>query len=233
MKTTNERTDTADPGDLGRRAARRRTQLGLTRELVAERASLDPGFLEHLETHPVVVGVGTLTRLADALDTTVTDLLGGGRGVLSGRARANARVVLETLDPAGCWAKLTPGGIGRVILTAPHGLVALPVNYRVLDSTILYRTGSEGTLARAADGEVAFEVDQLDELFATGWSVLVNGTASTVSDEDAVRRLRRHADPHPWAGGARDTWMRIRPTGISGRIIRPNGPPVIGEGRTR
>ncbi|MGW7447087.1 helix-turn-helix domain-containing protein [Kitasatospora sp. NPDC054795] len=218
----------ADPGDLGRRVARRRTQLKLTRELVAERGGLAPGFLEYLETHPVPVGINTLTRLADALDTTVTDLLGGGREVPPGRARANARVRTEESEPAACWAKLGRGGIGRVILTAPRGLVALPVNYRVLDATILYRTEADGTLARAEGSEVAFEVDQLDEVFATGWSVLVNGTVSIVSDEEAVRRFEQHADPRPWAGGTRDTWMRIRPTRISGRIIRPDGPPIIG-----
>ncbi|MEU8511095.1 pyridoxamine 5'-phosphate oxidase family protein [Kitasatospora sp. NPDC048722] len=217
-----------DAGDLGRRVAHRRTELGLSRELVAERGGLDPGFLEYLETHPTPVGVGTLTRLADALDTTISDLLGGGHDTPHGRARANARVRLEELDPAACWARLSPGGVGRVVLTAPRGLVALPVNYRVLDATILFRTTENGTLATAADTEVAFEADQLDDVFATGWSVLVNGTLAVVSDEEAVRWFRQHADPSPWAGGTRDTWMRIRPTGISGRIIRPEGPPIVG-----
>lgn len=230
MKTTDERTGSrpVDPGDLGRRVAHRRTELGLTRQAVAERGGLDAGFVAYLETHPVPVGVTTLTRLADALDTTITDLLGGGRDVPPGQARANARVRTEELDPATCWARLGAGGVGRVLLTAPHGLVALPVNYRVLDATVLYRTTPDGTLARAAGSEVAFEVDRLDEVFATGWSVLVNGIASVVSDEEAVRRFERHADPLPWAGGERDTWMRVEPTGISGRIIRPDGPPVIG-----
>ncbi|MFD8749865.1 pyridoxamine 5'-phosphate oxidase family protein [Kitasatospora sp. NPDC059577] len=135
----------------------------------------------------------------------------------------------EELDPAACWAKLNPGGVGRVLLTAPRGLVALPVNYRVLDASILCRTAEEGTLARSAGSEVAFEVDRLDEVFTTGWSVLVNGIVSAVPEQEAVRWFERHADPRPWAGGVRDTWMRIKPTGISGRIIRPEGPPVIGS----
>ncbi|MFE5587581.1 helix-turn-helix domain-containing protein [Kitasatospora sp. NPDC056531] len=233
MKTTNEGrapVHPANPGDLGRRVAHRRAQLRLTRAQTAERGGLDPGFVEYLETHAVPVGVGTLTRLADALDTTVGCLLGGGRDVPPGQARANARVLLEELDPAACWAKLAPGGIGRVVFTRPHGLVALPVNYRVLDATILYRTTPDSDLAKAAGHEVAFEVDQLDEVFATGWSVLVNGTGSVVPDKDAVRWLEQHADPRPWAGGDRDTWIRIRPTGITGRIIRPDGPLIVDSG---
>ncbi|MFD7593546.1 hypothetical protein ACFV6D_11005 [Kitasatospora sp. NPDC059812] len=55
----------------------------------------------------------------------------------------------------------------------------------------------------------------------------MNGTVSLVSDEEALSWFKRHADPHPWAGGTRDTWMRIRPTGISGRVIRPDGPPTV------
>ncbi|WP_395298231.1 helix-turn-helix domain-containing protein [Kitasatospora hibisci] len=218
----------ADPGDLGRRVAHRRAELGLARGLVAERSGLDPGFLEYLETNSVPVGVGTLTRLADALDTTVTDLLGGGHDVPAGRARANARVRVEELDRTACWERIGPGGVGRVVLTTPRGPAALPVNYRVLDATILYRTVAGGTLARAADSEVAFEVDRLDETFATGWSVLLNGTVSVVPAEEAARRFDRDADPLPWAGGTRDVWMRIEPGVITGRIIRPEGPPIIG-----
>ncbi|MGW2248724.1 helix-turn-helix domain-containing protein [Kitasatospora sp. NPDC001660] len=233
MKTTNEDrapTRPADPGDLGRRVAHRRAQLGLTRAQTAERGGLDAGFVAYLETHAVPVGVDSLTRLADALDTTVGCLLGGGHDVPSGRARANARVLLEELDPAACWAKLAPGGVGRVVFTRPHGLVALPVNYQVLDATILYRTTSDSDLAETTGQEVAFEVDQLDEVFATGWSVLVNGTAATVTGEDVVHWFEQHADPHPWAGGGdRNTWVRIRPTGITGRIIRPEGPPIVGS----
>ncbi|MFC5889621.1 pyridoxamine 5'-phosphate oxidase family protein [Kitasatospora sp. CM 4170] len=234
MRTTNggqphtQPGDSADPGDLGRRVAHRRAELGLARGLVAERSGLDPGFLEYLETQSVPVGVDTLTRLADALDTTVTDLLGGGHSAPVGRSRANARVRTEELDRAACWEKLGPGGVGRVVLTTSRGPAALPVNYRVLDATVLYRTVAGGTLAGAADSEVAFEVDQLDETFATGWSVLLNGTVSVVPAEEAVRRFRRHADPRPWAGGTRDVWMRIKPAVITGRIIRPGGPPIIG-----
>ncbi|MER7756774.1 pyridoxamine 5'-phosphate oxidase family protein [Kitasatospora sp. NPDC097643] len=235
MKTTNQdraHSRPADPGDLGRRVSHRRTQLGLSRELVAARSGLDPGFLEYLETNPVPVGVDTLIRLADALDTTVGCLLGSGVDAPSGRSRGNARVRLEDLDPAACWARLAPGGVGRVVLSTPHGLAALPVNYRVVDATVVYRTRADGELARAADQDVAFEADQLDEVFATGWSVLLNGTVSIVSDEEAVRWFRKHANPHPWAGGIRDTWMRIRPTGITGRSIRPDGPPVVDSGYT-
>ncbi|SDH96608.1 Helix-turn-helix domain-containing protein, partial [Sinosporangium album] len=37
------------PGDIGRRVARRREDLGLTREQLAERTGMDPGYLAYLE----------------------------------------------------------------------------------------------------------------------------------------------------------------------------------------
>ncbi|MFJ3788378.1 helix-turn-helix domain-containing protein [Kitasatospora sp. NPDC090091] len=221
----------ADSGDLGRRIAHRRRELGLTRAEVAARSGMEPGFVEFVETSASPLGMGLLTRLADALGTTVGDLLGRGHDEPPGRSRANARATLHELDPAACWAKLSPGGIGRVVLTTPSGPVALPVNYRVLDATILYRTAAGSLPADVADQRVAFEVDRLDEVFATGWSVLVSGTASVVADEDAVRWFEQHADPEPWADGERDTWVRIRPTRVSGRTVRrPTGAPAVDPG---
>ncbi|MEU6239069.1 pyridoxamine 5'-phosphate oxidase family protein [Kitasatospora sp. NPDC047058] len=221
----------ANPGDLGRRIAHRRRELGLTRAEVAARSGMEPGFVEFVETSASPLGAGVLTRLADTLDTTVGDLLGCGHEVPPGQARANAGVTLEELDPTACWARLSPGGVGRVVLTTPAGgPVALPVNYRVLDATILYRTATGGLLADVEGRQVAFEVDRLDEVFAIGWSVLVRGTATVVPDEDAVRWYGRHADPDPWAGGERDTWVRIRPAGISGRIVRGAWAPPVGPG---
>ncbi|WP_354637203.1 helix-turn-helix domain-containing protein [Kitasatospora camelliae] len=210
----------ADPGDTGRRVAHRREQLGLTREQVAAAADMDPGYLEYLESSPDAVGIETLTRLADALGTTISHLLGGGRGSPPGRRGPADHPVVEELARWECWAKLSPGGVGRVALSTPDGPLALPVNYRVLDGTVLYRTTAESILATVAGSGVAFEVDQLDEAFSSGWSVLVTGTAEQVTDPEAVGWFEEHADPRPWAGGHRDTWMRIRPTAVTGRVIR-------------
>ncbi|GAA2740750.1 pyridoxamine 5'-phosphate oxidase family protein [Kitasatospora cinereorecta] len=127
--------------------------------------------------------------------------------------------MVEELDRAECWAKLSPGGVGRVALPTPDGPLALPVNYRVLDGTVLYRTTAKSILATVAGSELAFEVDRLDEAFSSGWSVLVTGRAEQVTDPEAVGWFQRHADPRPWAGGHRDTWMRIRPTAVTGRAI--------------
>lgn len=128
--------------------------------------------------------------------------------------------MLEELAPWQCWAKLAPGGVGRVALSTPDGPRVVPVNYHVLDGTILYRTAAHGLPASAMGQRVAFEVDQLDEALSSGWSVVVAGFAEHLTDPETLEWLGKHADPGPWVGGTRETWVRISPQSITGRLIR-------------
>lgn len=211
--------DPAGPGDIGRRIALRRRQLGLSREETAARAGMAEGFLAYLESSPDTVEIGPLIRVADALGTTTTRLLGGELDLPPGWAAADAHPVLTELSAAQCWGRLAPGGIGRVALTTPEGPIVLPVNYRVLDGTLLFRTAARGILATALGSRIAFEVDRIDEALRTGWSVLVVGQAAAFDEPEAIERLLRRGSPDPWAGGERDVWVRIKPTSVTGRAI--------------
>ena len=64
-------------GDIGRRVAHRRQELGLSREELAERCDMAPGYIAYLEEKPAVVPPDTLTKLAGGLETTPRQLLGG------------------------------------------------------------------------------------------------------------------------------------------------------------
>ena len=64
------------PGDLSRRLAARRGELGLSAEAVAARAGIHPGYLRHLEDHATMPTWATLRSLAAALETTPGRLLG-------------------------------------------------------------------------------------------------------------------------------------------------------------
>ncbi|MER7156483.1 helix-turn-helix domain-containing protein, partial [Streptomyces lydicus] len=92
---TTEPTGSApEPGrsrsDLGRRAALRRRQLGLTRAEVAARAAASPGYLRYVEESGASTGIGFLLRLAGALETTVAELTGGTTELPAGVGRAAA-----------------------------------------------------------------------------------------------------------------------------------------------
>ncbi|MGX8904185.1 helix-turn-helix domain-containing protein [Streptomyces netropsis] len=211
----------ARPGsDLGRRVARRREELGLTREEAATRASMDPGYLEYVESQAGVVSMEALTAMADALETTVSTLLGAGTEQLLGRGPLARRPALEVLPPAECREKLAHGGVGRVVFSAPEGPEAVPVNFRLVGDAIVFRTAAGGVLAGAVGSDVAFEVDRIDEARSEGWSILVRGVAEPVSEPEERQHLSETADPHSWAGGERHTWVRIPLGRITGRRIR-------------
>ena len=97
----------------------------------------------------------------------------------------------------------------------------LPVNFAVTGKAIIFRAAPDTLLAVYADGQVSFEADHLDQAHREGWSVLVQGHAHTVTDEREVKRLEDRTHLEPWAGGARDVYVRITPTRISGRCIEP------------
>ena len=128
---------------------------------------------------------------------------------------------LRTLSPAECLGLLEAGGIGRVGFTSGDGINVLPVNFAFTGQAIIFRTAPDTLLAVYADGQVSFEADHLDQAHREGWSVLVQGRAHTVTDEREVKRLEDRTHLEPWACGARDVYVRITPTRISGRCIEP------------
>jgi transcriptional regulator with XRE-family HTH domain len=75
-----------DPGDLSRRLAARRAELGLAIGQVAGRARVPARYLEYLENFPALPAPAVLRRLAAALRTTPGALLGAGQEAPAGRA---------------------------------------------------------------------------------------------------------------------------------------------------
>jgi len=131
---------------------------------------------------------------------------------------------LRTLTPVECFDLLEPGGIGRVAFTSPAGeIMILPVNFAMTGKSIIFRTAPDTLLAVYANAKVSFEADRLDDALHEGWSVLVHGHAHKITDERGVKRLEDRTHLQPWAAGARDVYVRIAPTRISGRRILPAG----------
>ena len=205
--------------DLARRIAHRRQELGLSREELARRAEMDPGYLDYLEHSPVSSMLpGVLLRLAAALETTAVHLRGGDVDRPPGPGRARAHPHLDVLSSEECEAHLAGGGVGRLVFLAPQGPVALPVNFRFLDGDVVFCTRAEGVLAAAAGSTVSFEVDHIDEVMSEGWSVLITGRAQLVDDPAQLEQLAE-LGIEPWPGGHRNAVMRVGAETISGRAI--------------
>lgn len=209
----------ANPGDLGRRITRRRRELGLSVAEVARRAGMTPGFVEWIENRPAELTPGELARLAAALGTSRMELLGGDRDVAPGRAEHDRRTVTADLTEQDCWRRLDGHGVGRVVFQTDGALIVRPVNYRVVDGVVLFRTERTGALAGAVGRPVLLEVDRLDDVVANGWSVLVSGLAEA-DGRDIDRSGAGAEEPRPWADGLRDLLVRIHPSRITGRELR-------------
>jgi transcriptional regulator with XRE-family HTH domain len=208
-----------DPGDLSKRVAHRRAELRLSRQQLAARAGVSLRFLEYLERYPARPDNTTLRQLAAALRTTPAALLGAGAGAPPGGARLAVRPVTEKLMPIQCRRLIAPGGVGRIAFTTASGPAVLPVNFAVVDGTIVVRTAEGTTIEGHADDLVAFEVDHIDEALGQGWSVLVRGQAHRVSHPAELRRMQEDASIWPWPGGERDVYVRIMLGQITGRRI--------------
>ncbi|MGI5479759.1 helix-turn-helix domain-containing protein [Streptomyces lavendofoliae] len=205
-------------GDIGRRVAARREQLGLSRAEVAVRSGSAPGYIQYLEEQPATPGIGFLLRLADALETTVVELTGGAADLPPGAGRAPLHPELVDLDLEECRTLLGTHGVGYVAVTTREGPAILPVNYLIADGEVAFRVAPDALAPAAGDGRVAFEVDHIDDALCRGWSVLVVGAPHPVTDPEAVRGLDEQAYGTPWAGeGAR--WVAVTPVRVSGRRI--------------
>jgi nitroimidazol reductase NimA-like FMN-containing flavoprotein (pyridoxamine 5'-phosphate oxidase superfamily) len=136
---------------------------------------------------------------------------------------ATSEQTLRVLGPAECLDLLAAAGVGRVGFAAADGIMMLPVNYAVAGRSIIFRTAPDSLLAVYANAQVSFEVDHTDDILREGWSVLVHGHAHKIADDREVRRLEDATRLVPWAGGARDVFVRITPTLISGRRVGPAG----------
>jgi nitroimidazol reductase NimA-like FMN-containing flavoprotein (pyridoxamine 5'-phosphate oxidase superfamily) len=136
--------------------------------------------------------------------------------------------VTHDLDEAECLRLVAGQEIGRIAYNGRAGPMVLPVNYRLFEGSIVFRTAQGSTMDEdlttgIADAEylIAFEIDELYPAQREGWSVLIHGSAHHVTDEDE-RMSVAQAGVTPWVGGVRDLYMRIRPAHIVGRrISRP------------
>jgi transcriptional regulator with XRE-family HTH domain len=211
-------------GDLGRRLADRRRQLGLATEEVANRAGMSPAYIRVLESSPSpAVSAAALWKLADALETSVDVISGSGMDAPPGRGDPSHRPDLGHLTIDECNALVAPGGVGRFVFVDQRGPAALPVNFRVLDGDIVFRTKAKAPfLADALRREISFEVDHLDEALAEGWSVLLTGEGHVIVDP-AERDRARALGVAPWAGGEREAYVRLVPRMVTGRRIRRSG----------
>jgi nitroimidazol reductase NimA-like FMN-containing flavoprotein (pyridoxamine 5'-phosphate oxidase superfamily) len=131
---------------------------------------------------------------------------------------------LEVLDRDECLRLLDGATLGRVGVTAAALPSVLPVNFRLAGDRIVFRTGRGTKLAAATrNAVVAFEVDDIDPVRHTGWSVVVTGVARPVIDAGELAVLQERDIPR-WAAGDDGHVVEVSIELVSGRRIPPGLP---------
>lgn len=135
--------------------------------------------------------------------------------------------VIEELDEAESLRLISAGGIGRIAYQSRFGPAVLPVNYQWHDGAIVFRTARHSALDQdldtgiaGGDYKVAFEIDEIDTDGHQGWSVLIQGPAHHVSEDE--RESAERAGVEPWPAGDRELFIRIVPDRVTGRRIKPS-----------
>jgi nitroimidazol reductase NimA-like FMN-containing flavoprotein (pyridoxamine 5'-phosphate oxidase superfamily) len=135
--------------------------------------------------------------------------------------------VIEELDEAESLRLISAGGIGRIAYQSRFGPAVLPVNYKWHDGVVVFRTTRHSALDEdlqtgiaGGDYLVAFEIDEIDTAGRQGWSVLIQGPAHHVSEDE--RKSAERAGVEPWPAGDRELFIRIVPNRVTGRRIKPS-----------
>jgi len=112
--------------------------------------------------------------------------------------------------------------VGRLAHGQADQLLVIPVNFLLDDRDVLLRTaGGSGLLAAARQNAPAvLEVDDLVNWSRSGWSVLIRGRLTEVTDPDEVQRVLS-SKLSPWAGGEREHVVRLIGEQVTGRRIEP------------
>lgn len=130
---------------------------------------------------------------------------------------AAAPDVATALSDRDCWTFLRSTEVGRLGLCGRDGPEIFPINFVVDHGTLVFRTAA-GTKLAVVDraSAVALEADGYDPETHEVWSVVVKGEATIVK---RAEELMSTADLplSPWHGSAKSIFVRIVPTGVSGR----------------
>ncbi len=104
--------------------------------------------------------------------------------------------------------------------------MVLPVNFRLVGESVVFRTGIGTKLDAATENAVvAFEVDEMDPMMHTGWSVLVRGLAREVTNAFELEALDVSHIPR-WAPSDHARVVSISTEIVSGRRVMAGGRPI-------
>lgn len=118
---------------------------------------------------------------------------------------------LEALSEREALGLAATAVVGRLAYVHDGQLFVTPVNFLLDGRDVFVRTAEGTELLAAARGPsaAALEVDDLVTWSRSGWSVLIRGWLTELTDAGQTRRLMDGA-LRPWADGERRHVLRLR-----------------------
>jgi hypothetical protein len=125
---------------------------------------------------------------------------------------------LEALPRAESLRLLHSVSVGRLVYTHLALPAIRPVNHIVDGDRVIIRAFRGTAIAAAVGGNsgmvVAYEADRIDSDSHLGWTVIITGRASRLSDPAEVARYQELL--HPWVTGDLDDVIAIQADMVDG-----------------
>ena len=127
---------------------------------------------------------------------------------------------LLSLPVEACLELLRLNDVGRMSVVVDGYPLVVPVNYRLVarngEVWIVVRT-RPGSVIDQDERRVGFQIDGVDPVHRTGWSVLIRGVVH--HDDGCLCPWREGEDPEPWMAIERDRWLLIHVRSVTGRQL--------------
>jgi Pyridoxamine 5'-phosphate oxidase len=134
---------------------------------------------------------------------------------------SDSAVVAVDLDRLECLQLLGTHAVGRLCVVEDGYPVAFPVNYRLVfergENPVVVIRARPASVLDVSGTKVGFQLDGIDSVDETGWSVLARGELRDGLMDDAPDWLKNW-NPHSWAG-PRDQWLYLPIDKVSGRRL--------------
>lgn len=125
------------------------------------------------------------------------------------------RSAAATLSHEESWIRLGESGVCRLAVTTDDGVTIVPVDYRVHDGAVYFRSAPGTKLAAIArHPQAAIEVEGRSG--HARWTVVVSGLARRLDSDEEIL-ASGILDLAGSIGGARDNFVRLDPTRVTGR----------------
>ena len=147
-----------------------------------------------------------------------------------GRSGQSRPIPLTHLTEDECWKYLRMQTLGRLAVIVNGRPEIFPVNYRSGNRAVVIRTAPGAKLSSASRTKSCFEIDGWDDRTGTGWSVMVHGTITEITDAVDDRNASfRDLPVWPMAPGERKHWLALNAGEVTGRHFTsgPMAPAVL------